>query len=44
MDGCIHVCVYVDYVMCVCGCIHNYVSVVCVCVDAYICVRVDACM
>ena len=44
MDGCIHVCVYVDYVMCVCGCIHNYVCA-CergVCVDAYICVRVDA--
>ena len=29
-----HVCVYVDCVMCGCGCIHNYVSVCivwCVC-------------
>ena len=41
MDGCIHVLVYVDYVMCVCGCIHNYVCAcergVCVCGCIHMC-------
>ena len=48
MDGCIHVCVYVDYVMCVCGCIHNYVCAcergVCVWMHTYVCVWMHACV